>query len=366
VVIGILYNEALKEYDFGPGHPFRGERYELFYRFLRESVPEDDNYRILEAEAATDDDLALICSEDYIKFTAEYYHASHLRLDVPSGFSKYQSMDNHPVGRPGELEEAARLVVGQAKKACDLVNAGTFAKVASVGGGLHHAKRSYGEGFCIYNDVAFSGLYLVQHYGLERVLILDTDAHAGNGTVEYFYKDPRVLFIDLHQDPKTIYPSTGFAGQIGAEKGTGFTINVPLPEGADERCYKLVFDSIVLPVAREFKPQIIIRNGGSDPHFYDGLTNLGLSIKGFRMIGEMVREMAELCGGKEVDLIASGYNRNVLPRAWLALLAGLAGIEIEIKEPESASYVSELTYRNTEKVIEEVKVYLGNYWQCLR
>jgi acetoin utilization protein AcuC len=366
VVIGILYSDTLKEYDFGPGHPFRGERYELFYRFLRQNIPEDDNYRILQAEPANDEDLALICSEDYIKFAAEYYHASHLRLEVPGGFSRYQSMDNHPVGRPGDVEVAARQVVGQAKKACDLVNAGTFNKVVSVGGGLHHAKRSYGEGFCVYNDVAFSGLYMVQHYGLERVLILDTDAHAGNGTVEYFYKDSRVLFIDLHQDPKTVYPSTGFADQIGAEKGTGFTINVPLPERADERCYELVFNTVVIPVVQEFKPQIIIRNGGSDPHFYDGLTNLGLPIKGFKMIGEKVREMAEICGGKEIDLIASGYNRNVLPRAWLALLAGLAGIEIEIKEPESASFASELTYHNTEKVIDDVKAHLGTYWKCLR
>jgi acetoin utilization protein AcuC len=330
VVIGILYSDTLKEYDFGPGHPFRGERYELFYRFLLQNIPEDDNYRILQAEPATDEDLSLICSEDYIKFATEYYRASHLREEVPAGFSRYQSMDNHPVGRPGKVEMAARQVVGQAKKACDLVSAGTFNKVVSIGGGLHHAKRSYGEGFCVYNDVAFSGLYMVQHYGLERVLILDTDAHAGNGTVEYFYNDPRVLFIDLHQDPKTIYPSTGFANQIGAEKGTGFTINIPLPEKSDERCYELVFDSVVIPVAKEFKPQVIIRNGCSDPHFYDGLTNLGLPIKGFRMIGEKVREMAEICGGKEIDLIASGYNRNVLPRAWLALLSGLADIEIEI------------------------------------
>ena len=365
-MIGILYNEAVKEYSFGAGHPFRGERYELFYRFLKQNIPEDNNYQIITAEAADDNDLSLICSSDYIKFTSEYFRAAHDGMDVSAGFTKYHSMDNHPVGRPGNIEEAARLVVGQAKKASDLIIAGTFNKAVSIGGGMHHAKRAFGEGFCIYNDVAFCALYLIQRYSLERILVLDTDAHAGNGTSEYFYEDPRVLMIDLHQDPKTIYPGTGYANQIGTGEGTGYTINVPLPEGADERCYELVFNSIVQPVVQEFKPQIIIRNGGSDPHFYDGLTHLGLPIKGFRMIGEKVREMANICDGKEIDLLASGYNRNVLPRAWLALLSGLADIDIEIQGTDAESYVSDLVYTNTENVLADVKKNLNSYWKCLR
>jgi acetoin utilization protein AcuC len=119
-------------------------------------------------------------------------------------------------------------------------------------------------------------------------------------------------------------------------------------------------------VVQEFRPQMIIRNGGSDPHFYDGLTQLGLSIKGFRMIGERVRELANICNGKEIDLLASGYNRNVLPRAWLALLTGLADIEIEIQGTDTTSYVSDLVYSNTEKVLADVKDNLKSYWKCLR
>ncbi len=109
--------------------------------------------------------------------------------------------------------------MGQAKMAGDLVQRGEFKKAISLGGGLHHAQRNYGEGFCVYNDVAFCGLYLMKTYELERILILDTDAHAGNGTSDYFYEDPRVLFIDLHQDPRTLYPGTGFAHEIGSGRG---------------------------------------------------------------------------------------------------------------------------------------------------
>lgn len=368
MAIGILYQEKLKEYDFGPGHPFRGDRYELFLRFLKENLAEDDNYRILESEPATDQDLLLICEKDYVDFTREYYKAANLGLIYPGPFSKFHSGDNMPIGRPGKLEEAARVVIGQAKKACNLVQEDKFKKVVSIGGGLHHAKPSYGEGFCLYNDVAFCALYLMREYKLERILILDTDAHAGNGTAEYFYEDPRVLLIDLHQNPRTLYPGTGFAYQIGAGRGKGFTVNIPMPVGAGSDSYRLVFESLVEPIAQEFHPQIIVRNGGSDPHFNDGLTSLGLSVKGFRMIGEKVRRIANICDGKVIDLIASGYNREVLPYAWLALICGLAGIDLQIEEPEPMPqrYMSEFAFAETEAVVNEVKDNLKNHWACLR
>ena len=368
MAIGILYREELEEYDFGPGHPFRGDRYKLFPPFLRDNLAEDNNYRIVKAEPAIDKDLHLICQKDYVNFTKEYYKAANLGLSYPGQFSRFHSGDNLPIGRPGKLEEAARFIIGQAKMACNLVQAGEFKKVVSIGGGMHHAKPSYGEGFCLYNDVAFCALYLMQEYKLERLLILDTDAHAGNGTCEYFYEEPRVLFIDLHQDPRTLYPGTGFAHQIGFGNGEGFTINIPMPGNAGYDSYQLAFESVVEPITQEFKPQIIIRNGGSDPHPNDGLTSLGLPVKGFRMIGERVREMARVCDDKVIDLIASGYNKKVLPHAWLALISGLAGIELEIEEPEPIPqwFRASRAFVETEKVVEEVKSNLKDYWTCLR
>ncbi len=368
MALAILYRPELREYDFGPGHPFRGDRYRIFHQFLQETLAQDDNYRILKAEKATDEDLLLICQREYINFTKDYYRAANLGLSYLGQFSRFHSGDNRPLGKPGKLEEAARLVIGQAKMACDLVQGGKFEKAVSIGGGLHHAKPAYGEGFCLYNDVAFCGLYLIQEYKLERILILDTDAHAGNGTCEYFYEEPRVLFIDLHQDPRSLYPGTGFTHQVGFGSGKGFTINVPMPVYASYDSYELVFKSIVEPVTKEFNPQIIIRNGGSDPHFADGLTSLGLPVKGFRMIGGKAREMATLCDGKTIDLIASGYNEKVLPYAWLALISGLGGIELRIEEPVPIPqrFTTDPSFAETERVIEEVKRQLRDYWKCLR
>ena len=337
-------------------------------QFLRDNLTEGNNYRILKSEPASDEELLLICQKDYIDFTREYYKAANLGLSYAGQFFRFHSGDNMPVKRPGKLEEAARLVVGQAKMACDLVQGSEFKKAVSIGGGLHHAKPSYGEGFCLYNDVAFCARYLRQEYKLENILILDTDAHAGNGTAEYFYEDKRVLLIDLHQDPRTLYPGTGFTYQTGAGDGKGFTVNIPMPVHAGHDSYQLVFESIVEPIAQEFKPQIIIRNGGSDPHFNDGLTSLGLPVKGFRMIGERVSEMAKICDDKVIDLIASGYNREVLPYAWLALISGLAGIELEVKEPWfiSQQMGTDPAFAETKRVVKEVKHQLKDYWECFR
>jgi acetoin utilization protein AcuC len=369
MAIAILYREELKEYDFGSGHPFQGDRYEIFPIFLREHLPEDDNYRILQADPATEEDLLLICQKDYMDFTRDYFKAASLGLNLPGrfSFSRYHSGDNMPVGRPGKLEQAARLMIGEAKMAVDLIQTGKYKKVVCIGGNMHHAKPGYGEGFCIYNDNAFAAKYLMERYGLERILIVDTDAHQGNGTCEYFYSDPKVLFIDLHQDPRTLYPGTGFADDIGEAAGKGYTVNIPMPVYAGYDSYRLVFEEIIQPVCKEFKPQIIIRNGGSDPHFADGLTNLGLPVKGFQMIGEKVREMAEICQGKEIDIIGSGYNKEVLPYAWLALICGLADFKIEVQEPLPIPqrFQTDPSFEDTRRVVEQVKGYLKDYWKCL-
>jgi acetoin utilization protein AcuC len=368
MTIAILYRNELKEYDFGIGHPLRGDRFEIFPNFLRAHLRENGYYRFVVAEPATNEDLLKICSQEYIDFTKEFFRAANLGLAYDDRFYLYHSADNMPQKGCGKVEEASRIVIGQAKLSADLIISGQFEKAISIGGGTHHAKRSYGEGFCLYNDVAFTANYLLEKHGLERILILDTDAHAGNGTSDYFYANSKVLFIDIHQDPRTLYPGSGFAGDIGTGDGKGFTINIPLPEGAGNDSYMQVFEEIIEPITREFQPQIVIRNGGSDPHFADGLTDLGLTVAGFKMIGEKVRKMAETCRGKEIDLIASGYNAQVLPYAWLALLSGLADFPLQAEEPVPipSQFQQDSFSIVTRKAIAELKSHLKQYWKCLR
>ncbi|MFH0941866.1 MAG: histone deacetylase [Chloroflexota bacterium] len=354
-MLAVMYHAGLEEYDFGAGHPLRGDRFRIFPDFLKKTLAANGHYRFLSGDPVGDEDLRLICTQEYIDFTREYYRAAHLGLETaPLGrFARFHSMDNLPPGKPGKVGEAARLIIGLEKRACGLVMAGDYQKALCFGG-MHHAKPGYGEGFCIYNDVAFTARHLIEKYGLERVLVLDTDAHAGNGTAEYFYQSDRVLLIDIHQDPRTLYPGTGFASETGSGPGLGYTVNIPVPVGAGDLSYELVFDELVAPIVQKFQPQIIIRNGGSDPHFADSLTNLGLTTSGFNMIGRKVRELAEVCGGRSVDILGSGYNLAVLPYAWMSLVAGLADFKVDIEEPVAGA-APDRTVAQTKKVIEEVK-----------
>lgn len=353
-MLAVMYHEGLQEYDFGPGHPFQGNRFRIFPEFLKKTLPENDKYRFLSGEPAGDDDIRSICTQEYIDFTVEYYRAAHLGREVPQErFSRYHSMDNLPQGRPGRLEEGARRIIGLEKRACELVMNGGYPKALCFGG-MHHAKPGYGEGFCIYNDVAFTASHLVEKYGLKRVLVLDTDAHAGNGTAEYFYESDKVLLIDIHQDPRTLYPGTGFASDLGRGAGLGYTVNIPVPPGAGDRSYELVFSELIEPIATKFQPQIIVRNGGSDPHFADELTSLGLTTHGFNMIGRKVRELSEMCNGRHIDILGSGYNFKILPYAWMCLVAGMADFEVSLNVPLDEN-IEDRAVDQTKKVIEDVK-----------
>lgn len=355
-----LFREEINQYDFGKGHPFHGRRGENFLEFFKKNFPIE--LSVVKAEKATKEDLLLICDEDYIEFSEKYFNESTLRSQLQEQFSFYHSVDNFPREGSGKIEEAARYIVGQAKMAADLVVSGKVKKAISIGGGLHHAKRNFGEGFCIYNDVAFCAKYLIKKYGLKRILILDTDAHCGNGTMEYFYDEDKVLFIDIHQDPQTLYPGTGFIEQIGYGRGEGFTVNIPLPPFSGDQCFKLVFEKIIEPLAKEFSPQIIIRNGGSDPHFSDPLTSLNLTLEGFLMIGEKTRKIAGICEGKEIDLIASGYNLDILPLAWSALISGL--LDLQFKKIKEKEIKEDLAINQTKEIIQKIRKLLSKYWKC--
>jgi len=374
MAVVILYREELKEYDFGEGHPLQGRRIGEFINFLKIKIPQEnfEFIKFIKPKLAENSDLELVHSKEYIDFVERFYQAIISGKELSEAFeiSQFLSADNLPGRNPGNLVLGAKFIVGAAEMAGELVWEGKYEKAISFGG-LHHGKRNYGEGFCIFNDVAILVENLKRKYSsassnLERILILDTDAHAGNGTAEIFYQDPKVLFIDIHQAPQTLYPGTGFINQIGAGAGEGFTVNCPLFPGAGWDSYQYIFENIIFPLTQEFQPQIIIRNGGSDSYFGDPLTQLGLTISDFKKIGENVRELAKISRGKEVDLIGSGYHQKATFPGWLALISGLVGIEVSLKEPEPISQrlKKDPCYQITQEMVKELKKQLKNYWKC--
>jgi acetoin utilization protein AcuC len=353
--VGISFQEKYRQYDFGPGHPFRGDRFDNTLNLFKEQGLMDlPNVTILEPEIAKLEDLRRVHNKSYIDLIFDFAEKSRpYDFDTPLSPS---------------ILEGALFIVGGALKVGESIYKCKIDRGVNLGGGLHHAGENFGGGFCLFNDVAILAKYLQEKQDVKRVLILDYDVHAGNGTSDIFYADPSVLFISFHQDPKTLYPGTGFIHQIGRDKGEGFNVNVPLPAGTDNKTYFFALQEIFLPLAKEFQPEIIIANGGSDPHFADILGSLSITIDGFFKLSKLiVKTSEELCKGRVVFLVGSGYNPSVLPSCWYALTAGVVGLKkIEIKDQTDPPIVPPWCHKQVEATVKKLKHILQKYWKCFR
>jgi acetoin utilization protein AcuC len=348
--IPFFYHPDISGYDFGPTHPFRGDRFERFIRELGERFPEQyDRLDIIEPELIGDDLLLLAHSRSYLD-----------KVRILEKRRGFLSPDTQLLPGSGA---AARLIVSSTVSATE---AALETGLALAFGGLHHAGRSYGEGFCIFNDVAVATKVNLER-GLDRIMIIDTDAHQGNGTMDVFYEEPRVLFVSLHQDPRTLYPGRGFVDEIGESAAAGYTVNIPMPvlAGGDE--YDLALDEIVLPLVDEFKPQLIIRNGGSDPLYTDILTNLGLTLDELTNLIRRITDAAKRRRVPLVDLFISGYGPYVT-EGWFAIIRGILNARMELQITEDVKNVpdevKESIGREMRITLDELKTVLRPYWKC--
>jgi acetoin utilization deacetylase AcuC-like enzyme len=216
--------------------------------------------------------------------------------------------------------EAASLASGAACSAVESAIAGETAfSIARPPG--HHAGSDYGMGFCITNHAAVAAGHALSK-GLERVAILDWDVHHGNGTQDIFYRDPRVLYLSVHQSP--FYPGTGAAGEVGEGDGLGFTANVPLPAGSGEALYAAVFSGLFIPVLREFGPGLILVSAGFDAHAADLLGGMALGSDSFRRFAALVTDLSREVGASPpAFVLEGGYNLDALTESVAATMRGV-------------------------------------------
>ncbi len=186
----------------------------------------------------------------------------------------------------------------------------------------HHALQEHAMGFCLFNNVAVAATSALRQRGLDRVLILDWDVHHGNGTNDIFHASDEVLFISIHQWP--FYPGTGPAEDVGSEAGRGFTVNLPVPRGAGDQEFRSLVDHVALPLAREFRPQLVIVSAGYDAHQEDPLGECEVSDAGF---AAMTRSMVDACASLECPLgfvLEGGYGLGALGRSVAATMEVLS------------------------------------------
>lgn len=193
----------------------------------------------------------------------------------------------------------------------------------------HHAMRVVhgARGFCNVNIEAIMIEYLREAYNIDRVAIVDTDCHHGDGTQDIYWHDPDTLFISIHQDGRTLYPGSGFPNEMGGPNAVGATINIPLPPHTSEEGFLYVIKNVVLPILDDFKPDIIINSAGQDNHYSDPITNMNFSAQGYAALTSLLKpDIAVLEGGYSIE--------GALPYVNVGIILAMAGIDYsKVKEP---------------------------------
>lgn len=299
------------------GHPESPARLRAILGLLEETGVLGD-LELIEPSPIDRELLEQVHPPDYIDLVRQISESGRGRLD-PDTYLNRASWDAALLAAGGAVQLTQAILGGRLDNG--------FALVRPPG---HHAERSRGMGFCLFNNVAVAAQAALDA-GLGRVLIVDFDVHHGNGTQHIFYDTPRVLYFSTHQYP--FYPGTGAAEEIGAGDGEGYTVNVPLRAGVGDAGYLRVFREVLVPVARRFEPRLLLVSAGFDAHWADPLAGMQLSVDGVGRLARILRDLAdELCGSRLVFALEGGYKQDVLAHAVLTCFRILQGAD-EIDDP---------------------------------
>jgi acetoin utilization deacetylase AcuC-like enzyme len=318
----LVSHQGSEDHDTGEGHPERPARLQAVLHGAAAAGLGDRLVKVA-CRPASVEELQRVYQARYLETIEREcrqaaHPGSHLAADRAGDTTvSAGSWDAALNAAGGGLEAVARLAAGEATAA--------FVAVRPPG---HHATSATPMGFCLLNNVALCAAGL-RAMG-QRVLIVDFDAHHGNGTQDIFFSDPEVAYVSMHQWP--LYPGTGRLEDVGTGKGVGTTINFPLPPGATGDVYLRALDEMVVPFAETFRPDWLIASAGFDAHRADPLADLALSAADFADI--TTRLMSLVPAGRRIWILEGGYDLAALADSTGACLAALAGIN---HRPEAAT-----------------------------
>ncbi|HTO52680.1 MAG TPA: histone deacetylase [Myxococcota bacterium] len=257
-----------------------------------------ERVQVVAPREATADELLRVHHRQYLHALEEVEGRS-AQLDADT-YASPRSLEIARLAAGGLVDVALRVARGESKRA--------FAALRPPG---HHAEQGAPMGFCLFNNVAVAVEALRSEAGVERVAIVDWDVHHGNGTQHLFESERDVLFASLHQFP--FYPGTGALDEQGGGPGAGATVNLPLPAGCGDAEYGQLFDELLVPMLRAWRPQMILVSAGFDAHARDPLGGMNVSSAGFGAFTERLCAVAdEVAGGRIVLALEGGYDLEAL------------------------------------------------------
>jgi acetoin utilization deacetylase AcuC-like enzyme len=347
----IVFSPIYYRHNPGKDHPESAERLRAIINELEKSgLAKNKKLHFVHPDRASIEDIALAHAVEYIRLVEAACKFGGGLLDLQDTVVSSESF------------EVALYAAGGALKAVDLVMNGkcdnAFALVRPPG---HHAGKYRALGFCLFNNVAIAAEHLLRSFKLKRVLILDVDAHHGNGTQEKFYDRNDVLYVSLHEDPSS-FPGTGFIDEIGEGKGLGYNVNIPLPFGTTDHVYLKAMKEIVEPIACQYKPEITLVSAGFDGHYTDPVGELSLSASCIQQTYEIIANLSsELCQGKLVSVLEGGYRLKIVGKLAAAAIAKMSAIPYATKD--RAPTAKRRAESQGLKILGEVKKVQGAFWR---
>jgi acetoin utilization protein AcuC len=308
--VALVAADALSRYGFPNGHPFGPDRQEAFLRELRQSSAYG-NLQLLAPRVAERDELELFHDPAYVDLVIERSLDGRGYLDA----------GDTPAFRG--VFEATSLVVGGTLLAAETLMRGDVQRAFIGIGGLHHASRARAAGFCVFNDCGVVVEMLRRRHGVRSIAYVDIDAHHGDGVFYAYESDPDLLFADIHEDGRYLFPGTGAASETGAGPAVGTKLNFPLLPGATDADFLGAWTQIE-DYLRAGRPEFILLQCGADSLEGDPITHLAFSEESHaRAAASVCRIADELGHGRVLGMGGGGYNRRNLARAWTRVVEAM-------------------------------------------
>ena len=307
----VYKGDSIAGYGFGDPHPFGTDRHDAFHNELA-AADLGDAIDFRHPRPALVDELALFHSADYIDKVSRLSAAGEGWLD-----------DGDTPAVPG-IYEAASAVVGATLCAVDEIMHGNCRRAFVPIAGLHHAGRGHAAGFCVFNDCGVAAEYLRKEFGLRRIAYVDIDAHHGDGVFYAFEDDADLIFADVHEDGRYLYPGTGAAHETGTGRAKNTKLNIPLPPGADDDDFHDAWRRVEAYLD-DAEPDFILFQCGADSLEGDPITHLCWTEEAHAHAAARLVALADKhCDGRLLGAGGGGYNRRNLARAWTRVVESFA------------------------------------------